>query len=59
MNYQEEEEEETGIDYNSLSDLQSEWSSLNRWANQYNSKGANAKLKQLEDRINYLKSINK
>lgn len=58
MNYQEE-EEETGIDYNSLSDLQSEWNRLNRWANQYNSSGANAQLKQLEDRINYLKSINK
>jgi hypothetical protein len=59
MNYIEEVEEENQLDYNSISDLQYEWNRLNRWANQYGSNGANSQLKQLEDRINYLKSINK
>jgi len=58
MNYQEE-EEETGLDYNSLSDLQAEIRRLNRFAYQYNTKGQDATIKRLEDRVNYLKSINK
>jgi hypothetical protein len=57
MNYIEEVEEEDQLDYNSISDLQSEWNRLNRWANQYGSKGADAQLKQLENRINYLKTL--
>jgi len=47
------------IDYNNISDVQDELGRLRRWANQYNSKGADSKIKQLEARIEYLKSKNK
>ena len=44
------------IDYNSISDLQSERNRLVRWSNQYGSKGADYTIKKLEERIEYLKS---
>jgi hypothetical protein len=49
-------DEEDSLDYNSISDLQSERNRLVRWKYQYNSKGADYKIKQLEERIEYLKS---
>jgi hypothetical protein len=49
-------DEEDSLDYNSISDLQSERNRLVRWSNQYGSKGADYKIKQLEERIEYLKS---
>jgi hypothetical protein len=48
--------DEDSLDYNSISDLQSERNRLVRWKYQYNSKGADYKIKQLEERIEYLKS---
>jgi predicted ABC-type ATPase len=47
------------IDYNNISDVQDELGRLRRWANQYNSRGADSKIKQLEARIEYLRSKNK
>ena len=52
-------DEEDSLDYNSISDLQSERNRLVRWKYQYNSKGADYKIKQLEERIEYLKSKEK
>jgi hypothetical protein len=52
-------DEEDSLDYNSISDLQSERNRLVRWSNQYGSKGADYKIKQLEQRIEYLKSQSK
>jgi hypothetical protein len=52
-------DEEDSLDYNSISDLQSERNRLVRWKYQYNSKGADYKIKQLEERIDYLKSKDK
>jgi hypothetical protein len=49
-------DDEDSLDYNSISDLQSERNRLVRWSNQYGSKGADYKIKQLEERIEYLKS---
>jgi hypothetical protein len=49
-------DEEDSLDYNSISDLQTERNRLVRWSNQYGSKGADYKIKQLEKRIDYLKS---
>ena len=49
-------DDEDSLDYNSISDLQSERNRLVRWSNQYGSKGADYKIKQLEKRIEYLKS---
>ena len=49
-------DDEDSLDYNSISDLQSERNRLVRWKYQYNSKGADYKIKQLEERIEYLKS---
>jgi len=49
-------DEEDSLDYNSISDLQAERNRLVRWKYQYNSKGADYKIKQLEERIEYLKS---
>jgi hypothetical protein len=49
-------DEEESLDYNSISDLQSERNRLVRWKYQYNSKGADYKIKKLEERIDYLKS---
>jgi len=49
-------DEEDSLDYNSISDLQTERNRLVRWSNQYGSKGADYKIKQLEERIEYLKS---
>jgi hypothetical protein len=48
--------EDDDIDYNSISDLQSERNRLVRWSNQYGSKGADYTIKKLEERIEYLKS---
>jgi hypothetical protein len=52
-------DEEDSLDYNSISDLQSERNRLVRWKYQYNNKGADYKIKQLEERIEYLKSKDK
>jgi len=49
-------QDEDSLDYNSISDLQSERNRLVRWSNQYGSKGADYKIKKLEERIEYLKS---
>ena len=49
-------DEEDSLDYNSISDLQAERNRLVRWKYQYNNKGADYKIKQLEERIEYLKS---
>jgi len=48
-------DEEDSLDYNSISDLQTERNRLVRWSNQYGSKGADYKIKLLEERIEYLK----
>lgn len=47
--------EDEGPDYNSISDLEDELRRLIRWSNQYGSKGADSKIKQLEKRIEDLK----
>jgi len=49
-------DDEDSLDYNSISDLQAERNRLVRWKYQYNNKGADYKIKQLEERIDYLKS---
>jgi hypothetical protein len=49
-------DDEDSLNYNSISDLQSERNRLVRWSNQYGSKGADYKIKQIEERIEYLKS---
>lgn len=51
--------DEDEIDFNSISSLQQELGRLRRWANSSGSKGADAKIKQLEQRIDYLKSNTK
>lgn len=45
--------------YNSISELQDELNRLVRWSNQYGNKGADAKIKQLRERIEYLKKYEK
>lgn len=52
-------EEEEEMDWNKLSDVQEELGKLYKWKNQYGSKGADGKIKQLEERIEYLKTNNK
>jgi predicted RNase H-like nuclease (RuvC/YqgF family) len=48
--------EDSGPDYNSISDLEDELRRLTRWSNQYGSKGADAQMDQLRKRIEYLKT---
>jgi len=45
--------------YNSISELQDELNRLVRWSNQYGNKGADAKIKQLRERIEYLQKYEK
>jgi len=54
--YDEFDMEDSGPDYNSISDLEDELRRLTRWSNQYGSKGADAQMDQLRKRIEYLKS---
>jgi ABC-type Fe3+-hydroxamate transport system substrate-binding protein len=48
--------EDAGPDYNSISDLEDELRRLIRFSNQYGSKGADAKIEQLKQRIAQLKN---
>jgi DNA repair protein RadC len=49
------EDEDEGLNYNSISDLEDELRRLIRWSNQYGSKGADGQINQLRKRIEYLK----
>jgi hypothetical protein len=48
--------EDEGSDYNSISSLEDELRRLIRFSNQYGSKGADAKIEQLKQRIAQLKN---
>jgi hypothetical protein len=56
---EDEDDEEEEMDWGKLSDVEEELGRLYKWKNQYGSKGSDAKIKQLEKRIRYLKSNNK
>jgi len=56
---EDEDDEEEEMDWGKLSDVEEELSRLYKWKNQHGSKGSDAKIKQLEKRIQYLKSNNK
>ena len=54
--YDEFDMEDEGPDYNNISDLEDELRKLIRFSNQYGSKGADAKIEQLKQRIDQLKN---
>jgi hypothetical protein len=54
--YDEFDMEDEGPDYNNISDLEDELRRLIRFSNQYGSKGADAKIEQLKQRIDQLKN---
>jgi hypothetical protein len=50
------EEEEEEMDWNSISDLETELRRLKRWADQYNSHGSDGQINRIEKRLELLKS---